>query len=238
MLFSLLTPWVVALSLVALLVALSYEGLAKEIPDLYCAALEACAVFLLCMQANVIARQIVLLRLLSPGGACALTRPHRPSLSLCSRRVCFYSTRAETHTVQDIGLRMLLVLFPSTRPAYGLADQISQRWRTRHRGSHLHQGGLSFDNLGNESSPSPAAPPSIKRTMTRGGGALRDAITVDELPSLPKSASTIGEDDETPAFRSVIYVEATDAARVALPPVAASLLILSNNAFSSSSEST
>ena len=125
---------------------------------------------------------------------------------------------------------MLLVLFPSTRPAYGLADQISQRWRTRHRGSHLHQGGISFDNLGNESSPSPAAPPSIKRTMTRGGGALRDAITVDELPSLPKSASTIGEDDETPAFRSVIYVEATDAARVALPPVAASLLILSNNA--------
>ena len=97
MLFSLLTPWVVALSLVALLVALSYEGLAKEIPDLYCAALEACAVFLLCMQANVIARQIVLLRLLSPGGACALTQPHRPSLSLLTTCVLLFHPRRDAH---------------------------------------------------------------------------------------------------------------------------------------------
>ena len=136
-------------------------------------------------------------------------------LTLAAR--CISSSRSETHTVQDIGLRMLLVLFPSTRPAYGLADQISLRWRTRHQGSFLNQGGSSLNQGGSfvhrdapsEGSPAPAGPPSIKRTMTRGGGALRDAITVDELPSLPKSASTIG-DDEEPAFRSVIYVEATD----------------------------
>ena len=67
-----------------------------------------------------------------------------------------------------------------------------------------------------------ASPPGLRRNYTLGGGALEESLTTEELPS------TQEEDFEhATSFKSVLFVDGQHAARVALPPVSACLLIAS-----------
>ena len=100
--------------------------------------------------------------------------------------------------------RVLLLFFPSTKPAHELfehADSASKR-------------------------------PQIRRCNTTGAGALPQAISADVLPTNPgsprKSSLAPEQADEEYVFRSVVFVAARDAARIALPPIAAALLLTIN----------
>ena len=63
----------------------------------------------------------------------------------------------------------------------------------------------------------------MKRAYTSGGGALEESVTTEELPAVS------GEDfDANNTFKSVLFIDGQHAARVALPPVSAVLLVASN----------
>ena len=106
-------------------------------------------------------------------------------------------------------------------------EHVSQAWHQR-KGAHDK----------NEKNKQKASPAPLTRTATFGGGALKESITVEELPSVPhrkmsalereaSSANLLDDADaDSTVFRSVLFVEETDAARVALPPLGSFALML------------
>lgn len=108
--------------------------------------------------------------------------------------------------VEDSLIRLALLFFPSTRPAGQAAESISTSLFAARRDG------------------SAEAAPEIKRSYTTGGGALDGKVTTDELPAV----SLETEFDTASAFKSVLFIDGRHAARVALPPVSASLLVSSN----------
>jgi hypothetical protein len=109
--------------------------------------------------------------------------------------------------VEDSLIRLALLFFPSTRPASQAAESVS---------TALFAARAST----NESPP----PPAIKRSYTTGGGALGESVTTEELPAV----SGEEEFDTVKTFKSVLFIDGQHAARVALPPVSACLLVASN----------
>ena len=108
--------------------------------------------------------------------------------------------------VENSIIRLALLFFPSTKPAGQAAESVST---------------ALFSARGDNASP---PVPDIKRSYTRGGGALEESLTTEELPSVS------GEDDfdAVTSFKSVLFIDGRHAARVALPPVSSCLLVASN----------
>ena len=108
--------------------------------------------------------------------------------------------------VENSIIRLALLFFPSTRPAGQAAESVSTA--------------LFSARSDNARPPVPA----IKRSYTSGGGALPESVTTEELPAVS------GEDDfdAVSTFKSVLFIDGQHAARVALPPVSACLLVASN----------
>jgi hypothetical protein len=108
--------------------------------------------------------------------------------------------------VENSIIRLALLFFPSTRPAGQAAESVSTA--------------LFSARSDNACPPVPA----IKRSYTSGGGALPESVTTEELPAVS------GEDDfdAVSTFKSVLFIDGQHAARVALPPVSACLLVASN----------
>ena len=175
------TPWLLAAGLVGLLFALNYGTFAQSMPPATGSLTEAATVFLLVLVSNMLIRQVLLLLLLGNG---------------------------HDGIVEDSLIRLVLLFFPSTKPAGQAAQSVS----------------TALFAAKVDSGQSLGMPPAIHRTYTLGGGALDESVTTEELPSVSVEA----EFDSAKDFTSVLFIDAQHAARVALPPVAASLLIASN----------
>ena len=171
------TPWLLAAGLVGLLFALNYGTFAQSMPPATGSLTEAATVFLLVLVSNMLIRQVLLLLLLGNG---------------------------HDGIVEDSLIRLVLLFFPSTKPAGQAAQSVS----------------TALFAAKVDSGQSLGMPPAIHRTYTLGGGALDESVTTEELPSVSVEA----EFDSAKDFTSVLFIDAQHAARVALPPVAASLL--------------
>ena len=201
-------PWALTVLLLSLIAALRFEEnlqtahLFKDFSANARFALEFVAIFFLCQLANQILRQVFLLILLMP---------------------------SVTSDAADFTVRLFLVLFPSIKPAGSVMEHVSQAWHQR-KGAHDK----------NEKNKQKASPAPLTRTATFGGGALKESITVEELPSVPHRKTSALEreasganllddaDADSTVFRSVLFVEETDAARVALPPLGSFALMLTS----------
>ena len=103
----------------------------------------------------------------------------------------------------DLLVRCCLIFFPSTRSG--------------------SVGGILKEGL----SPHPG--PAIVRQRTTGAGALQQSITTDLLDQFEFSVRSPGTASQAnQPYRSTLFVEAIDAARIAMPPVAATLMCMIN----------